>query len=94
MFVMRFARVLQESVSDGSAQFEVTRSLVCVWVASNVKFIFFKSNNHPLSLSAHSISRLVVSAMQCMMTIIRLHQHIFLRVKVGCHFKMVTTAKS
>ncbi|XDV49413.1 hypothetical protein PO909_018665 [Leuciscus waleckii] len=47
------------SVSDGSAQFEVTRSLVCVWVASNVKFIFFKSNNHPLSLSAHSISRLV-----------------------------------
>lgn len=60
---MRFALVLQESVSDGSAQFEVTRSLVCVWVASNVKFIFFKSNNHPLSLSAHSISRLVVSAM-------------------------------
>lgn len=49
----------EESVSDGSAQFEVTRSLVCVWVASNVKFIFFKSNNHPLSLSAHSISRLV-----------------------------------
>ncbi|KAL1270213.1 hypothetical protein QQF64_032502 [Cirrhinus molitorella] len=48
-----------ESVSDGSAQFEVTRSLVCVWVASNVKFIFFKSNNHQLSLSAHSISRLV-----------------------------------
>ncbi|XP_067268852.1 uncharacterized protein [Pseudorasbora parva] len=48
-----------EGVSDGSAQFEVTRSLVCVWVASNIKFIFFKSNNHPLSLSVHSISRLV-----------------------------------
>ncbi|XP_067249644.1 uncharacterized protein [Chanodichthys erythropterus] len=48
-----------ESVIDGSAHFEVTRSLVCVWVASNVKFIFFKSNNNPLSLSAHSISRLV-----------------------------------
>ncbi|KTF82477.1 hypothetical protein cypCar_00015037 [Cyprinus carpio] len=48
-----------ESVSDASAQFEVTRSLVCVWVASNIKFIFFKSNNHPLSLSAHSVSRLV-----------------------------------
>ncbi|XP_016145952.1 uncharacterized protein [Sinocyclocheilus grahami] len=46
-------------VSDESAQFEVTRSLVCVWVASNIKFIFFKSNNHPLSLSAHSVSRLV-----------------------------------
>ncbi|KTG41225.1 hypothetical protein cypCar_00001813, partial [Cyprinus carpio] len=48
-----------EGVNDEGAHFEVTRSLVCVWVASNVKFIFFKSNNHPLSLSAHSISRLV-----------------------------------
>lgn len=48
-----------ESVSDESAQFDVTRSLVCVWVASNIKFIFFKSNKHPLSLSAHSVSRLV-----------------------------------
>ncbi|XP_026125290.1 uncharacterized protein LOC113107181 isoform X2 [Carassius auratus] len=48
-----------ESVSDASAQFEVTRSLVCVWVASNIKFIFFKSNKHPLSLSAHCVSRLV-----------------------------------
>ncbi|XP_016390000.1 uncharacterized protein LOC107725298 isoform X2 [Sinocyclocheilus rhinocerous] len=47
------------SVSDESAQFEVTRSLVCVWVASNIKLIFFKSNNHPLSRSAHSVSRLV-----------------------------------
>ncbi|XP_051524193.1 uncharacterized protein LOC127423714 [Myxocyprinus asiaticus] len=50
-----------ERVSDGGARLQVTRSLVCVWVASNVKFIFFKSNIHPLSLSAHSVSRLVAS---------------------------------
>lgn len=48
----------EDSAGDGSAQFEVTRSLVCVWVASNLKFIFFKSN-HQLSLSAHALSRLV-----------------------------------
>ncbi|XP_043102196.1 uncharacterized protein LOC122350067 [Puntigrus tetrazona] len=55
----RMCSSLAFSSEGESAQSEVTRSLVCVWVASNIKFIFFKSNNHPLSLSAHSVSRLV-----------------------------------
>ncbi|XP_076126330.1 uncharacterized protein LOC143106042 [Alosa pseudoharengus] len=40
--------------------FEMTRSLVCVWLASNVKFLLFKSNK-AVSLTEHSTSRLVAS---------------------------------
>ncbi|XP_062399788.1 uncharacterized protein LOC134089363 [Sardina pilchardus] len=40
--------------------FEMTRSLVCVWFASNVKFLLFR-NSKAASLTAHSTSRLVAS---------------------------------
>ncbi|KAL2092321.1 hypothetical protein ACEWY4_012119 [Coilia grayii] len=40
--------------------FELTRSLVCVWLASNVKFLLFKSNT-TVSLTDHSTSRLIAS---------------------------------
>ncbi|XP_063050297.1 uncharacterized protein LOC134445142 [Engraulis encrasicolus] len=40
--------------------FELSRSLVCVWLASNVKFLLFKSNS-AFSLTDHSTSRLLAS---------------------------------
>ncbi|KAM9544577.1 uncharacterized protein ACWYII_035903 isoform 2-T2 [Salvelinus alpinus] len=49
----------EESHPVDSEQFELTRSLVCVWLASNIKFLLIKCNSNPVSLSAHSTSRLI-----------------------------------
>ncbi|KAG9354553.1 hypothetical protein JZ751_001265 [Albula glossodonta] len=40
-------------------QCDVTRSLCCVWLASNIKFLIFRSKKNPVSLSEHSLSRLI-----------------------------------
>ncbi|XP_021461024.2 uncharacterized protein LOC110525325 isoform X2 [Oncorhynchus mykiss] len=49
----------EESQPVDSEKFELTRSLVCVWLASNIKFLLIKCNSNPVSLSAHSTSRLI-----------------------------------
>ncbi|XP_022526679.2 uncharacterized protein LOC107197187 [Astyanax mexicanus] len=48
-----------ESQIPSDAPSGFTCSLVCVWFASNVKFLLFKSDSSQHSLFAHSISRLV-----------------------------------
>ncbi|XP_031425790.1 uncharacterized protein LOC105911126 [Clupea harengus] len=49
-----------EKIRMDGEPFEMTRSLVCVWLASNVKFLLFKSNK-AVSLTEHSTSRLMAS---------------------------------